>query len=239
MSDLPKPYFALGGATLYLGDCREILLLLPRDSVDLIVTDPPYGVNWRSNRGQNFEQMANDEGGLNIEEVLRESLRVLHYHRHLYVFGLRTFGDLPVGGNTEIMWDKGIVGAGDLSKPWAPQHEMILFGVSASKAGQKWGDGNLAARLRRGSVLRCDRKNATAVTKHPTEKPIPILCQMIESSSMLGETVLDPFAGSGSTLVAALIEGRKAIGIEIDPRYADVAAERIEEAAAWSAMMPR
>jgi site-specific DNA-methyltransferase (adenine-specific) len=67
---------------------------------------------------------------------------------------------------------------------------------------------------------------------HPMEKPVDILRQMVESSSMIGETVLDPFCGSGSVLLAAQLEGRVAIGIEIDERYCEIAAKRIEGAMA-------
>jgi len=66
------------------------------------------------------------------------------------------------------------------------------------------------------------------VMHHPTEKPIDILRQMVESSSVMGETVYDPFAGSGSTLIAAALEGRKAVGCEIEERYCEAAAKRFE-----------
>jgi len=65
------------------------------------------------------------------------------------------------------------------------------------------------------------------VRNHPTEKPVDILRQMIESSSVFGETVYDPFAGSGSTLIAAALEGRKAVGCEIEERYCEIAVKRI------------
>jgi site-specific DNA-methyltransferase (adenine-specific) len=75
-------------------------------------------------------------------------------------------------------------------------------------------------------VLSVDRGGGS--TRHPTEKPIELVSQLIESSSVRGDLVLDPFAGCGSTLVAAVLLGRRAIGIEIDERYASEAVRRLE-----------
>jgi DNA modification methylase len=224
-----QPYYQGRGITLYHGDCLDVLPTLKPASVDLIVTDPPYGVNWQSGiRKASFDVLTNDDGDLDVRAVLDAALRTLRYSRHIYVFGPCAFDGLPIGGTCELIWDKTKASLGDLSSPWGSSHERISFGVYApTKANRVRGDGRLAARLRKGSVLRVPRLSATAVTKHPTEKPVYLIRQLIESSSLLGETVLDPFAGSGSTLIAAAIEGRQAIGIEIDERYCAVTAERI------------
>lgn len=83
--------------------------------------------------------------------------------------------------------------------------------------------------MRRGSVIRCQRLNSEAITKHPTEKPVMLMRQLVESSSIIGDSVLDPFCGSGSALEAAQIEGRSAVGIEIEERYCEIAAERLSQ----------
>ena len=85
--------------------------------------------------------------------------------------------------------------------------------------------------MRRGTVLRYPNTRGRGATRHPTEKPVALLRELIESSSRFGETVLDPFIGSGSTLVAAALEGRKAIGIEIEERYCEIAANRLAHGA--------
>ena len=226
-----QPYYQDADATLYLGDCRDVLPQLPAESVDLLLTDPPYGVKWNSgHRNVPFGHLAGDDGMLPILSILLTCLKVLRNSCHVYVFGLTDWGDLPIGGRSDLVWDKGLLGMGDLSLPWAPSHERIAFGVYlGSKANREDGKGRLAARLRRGSVLRCHRPNGTAVTLHPTEKPVSILRQMIEASSLMGDSVLDPFAGSGSTLVAAKLEGRRSIGVEIEERYAEVAARRLSQ----------
>jgi hypothetical protein len=85
--------------------------------------------------------------------------------------------------------------------------------------------------MRRGSVLTVERPNGAGVSRHPTEKPIRLLRELIESSSKIGESVLDCFVGSGSTLEAAHLEGRTAIGIEIEERYCEIAATRLSQVA--------
>jgi site-specific DNA-methyltransferase (adenine-specific) len=84
--------------------------------------------------------------------------------------------------------------------------------------------------VRKESVIRCQRPQGAATGRHPNEKPVRLLRELIESSSVMGETVLDPFAGSGSTGVAAALEGRRAVLIEIDERYCELAASRIAAA---------
>lgn len=232
------PYYDADGITLHLGDCREILPSLPRASVDCIITDPPYGQDWQSNRRTNgFAKIAGDDGTLDVPAAVGLALPVLRRHRHIYIFGRYDLTALPLCSQVELIWDKGIIGPGNLELPWGPQHEPIIFAVSDphSPANRARGDGRLAARLRQGSVIRCPRRNGggnldDAHVRHPTEKPVGLLRQLIESSSLLGETILDPFAGSGSTLVAAQREGRKAIGIEVEERWCEAAAKRLAQA---------
>ena len=224
-----EPYYKDESVTLYLGDCREIIPSLPVS--DLLCTDPPYGVNWQSGWGHNHDKIIGDDGSLPFPMWLPAALGGLREWRHAYIFGFG-ISDIPsgspIGGASELIWDKGIIGPGDLSSPWGPMHERILFGVHIkSKKQREMGRGNLAARLRKGSVIRIQRGQGAQTLAHPTEKPVMLMRILIESSSTFGETVLDPFAGSGSTLVAAVLEGRKAIGVEIDEKYAEHAANRL------------
>jgi len=227
-----KPYFVdeRAGIMIYHGDALEVLPELPPDSADLLVTDPPYGVKWDSGcrRAQPFGQMAGDENEACGMEGILLTLRLLRRHRHLYVFGRwKDLKTLPISDPVELIWDKANTGLGNLSSPWGVSHEYIQFSTSPrSSANIKRGDGRLASRMRKGSVLRHLRPNAAAV-RHPAEKPVGLLRELIESSSCIGETVLDPFSGSGSTLVAAKLEGRCAIGIEIEERWCEMAAKRL------------
>lgn len=227
----------IGDATLYLGDCLEVLPTIERSSVDLLLTDPPYGVNFKSGRGDHA-RIANDHVGFDVTPYLEAALKTLKRGRHVYVFGPLEISSLPLCSPAELVWDKMHIGMGDLTLPWAPQHERITFAVyEISKANREKGYGALAARLRKGSILRSLRPNSARASLHPTEKPTDILAQMIESSSVIGETVLDAFMGSGSTIAAALLEGRKAVGIELDPRYFDIACRRAEQAYKLRQMM--
>lgn len=220
-----RPYYQRNGITLYLGDCAEIEV-----SCDLIVTDPPYGQEFKSGRSDLWGKIEGDDDIEGTTARLRHALKGLRRSRHVYIFGNRfDFSKLNLCGLTELVWDKETIGLGDLSLPWGPQHERITFAVHEfSKANRDKGSGNLAARLRKGSVIRSLRPISGRVKHHPTEKPVDVLRQLIESSSVMGETVYDPFAGSGSTLIAAALEGRLAIGCEYEERYCETAVKRLE-----------
>lgn len=221
-----KPYFAREGLTLYLGDCADHEI-----ACDLIVTDPPYGQEFKSGRSDLWGPIKGDDDAAGSVERLRHCLKGLRRSRHIYIFGNRfDFSTLNLCGFAEIIWDKETIGLGDLSLPWGPQHERITFAVHEfSKANRAKGSGNLAARLRKGSVIRGLRPVSGRVCHHPTEKPVDVLRQLIESSSVMGETVYDPFCGSGSTLIAAALEGRSAVGVEFEERYCEIAAKRFEK----------
>lgn len=215
------------GIVIYHGDAREILPALPKNSVDLIVTDPPYGMKWQG-RTTKFAVLTGDDGGLDVPAAIGAALPMLRKQRHVYVFGRFDLSALPIAAPVELIWDKCHIGLGDLTLPWGLAHEPIMFGVYVPSLQNRLdGGGALSARLRRGSVIRVQRYSSQQVNRHPTEKPVELIRILIESSSQMGETVLDPFVGSGTTLVAALLEGRRAIGIEIDEKYAEVAAERV------------
>ena len=228
------PDFAVDGVQLYCADAAEIVPTL--DEVDLLATDPPYGVEYQSNfRTEKRDVMQGDGRDENdrarVLDVLRASVLRLRRGRHAYIFGpsepMREIERLTA--HTTLIWDKGIIGMGNLSLPRGPSHEPINFAITQlSKANREDGRGQLSARLRQGSVIRCARPNSLATRRHPSEKPVEVMRQIIESSSCLGETVLDPFMGSGSTVVASLLLGRRAVGIEKDPVHFANARARVE-----------
>lgn len=229
------PYYTGSRATLYVGDCRQVAAQLEPRSMDLMLADPPYGVDWQSGwRKDTFDRMAGDDGSVDWPEVLGGMVtRLLRNHRHIYVFGYDAntlTGPCRLGSTAELVWDKEHLGPGDLSLPWGPEHERFAFGFYEwSKVNREKGRGRLSARLRQGSVVRAARPNSGQV-RHPDEKPVALLRTLVEASSCPGETVFDPTAGVCSSGVAAVLAGRRWVGIELDERYAAIGAARLREA---------
>jgi site-specific DNA-methyltransferase (adenine-specific) len=152
----------------------------------------------------------------------------------VYVFGYASkdlAGPLRLGGTAELVWDKVDIGSGDLAASWGPSHEPITFGVHVKRRSDRQkGAGNLSARLRRGSILRYQRPGRSSAARHSNEKPVPLMQDLIESSTVRGDLVVDPCAGSGSTGVAAILEGRRCFLVEIDRKHAELAVQRVKAA---------
>ena len=230
---MTSPIYESPRCTIYAGDCLGILPNLPPS--DLLVTDPPYGIGFKSNFAKNHKEIKGDEN----TDVAIEALKkvVMKSGRHVYVFWSPKIENPDAEACkfqawTELVWDKGIHGMGG-GHCWGGSHEKILFAVKVpSAANRRSGKGKGAARLRRGSILRCQRTNSGQTRGHPTEKPVPLMRELVEASSRFGETVIDPFAGTGSTLVASILEGRKCVGIEINAKFVDEAIRRVRLAEA-------
>jgi site-specific DNA-methyltransferase (adenine-specific) len=241
---LPAPFFQSDHATLYWADAADIVPNLPRRSCDLLLTDPPYGKEWESNRravpfGQLFGDGASDDERAAIRSVLGSALATLGQHRHVYVFGPTDVLDgLKVADVVQLVWDKTLMGSGDIRSPWGPSHELIAFTVSKHDHAGKAGRSVLPTRLRKSTILSYPRPTGGNV-RHPAEKPVPLLRELLESSSRQGETVLDPYAGSGSTGVAAILTGRNAVLVEQDLGYCRMIAGRLEAAEAAAAGMSK
>lgn len=227
------PVFKSDEAEIFCGDAREAFEQLP--VYDLLVTDPPYCNGYKTNSRdvlEQFDEITGDKDVESVKDILYRSWRGLKINRHGYVFGPLTPSEAApgeVGGTTHLIWDKSSMSSGDLAAPWGSSHENIWFGVKRYVGKRSERTGQLAARLRRGSVLRVSRSGETSRI-HPTQKPVELLAQLIEMSSMRDEIVFDPFMGSGATCVAAILEGRKTIGVEIEKKYCIDAIERIRYA---------
>lgn len=118
-----------------------------------------------------------------------------------------------------IVWDRQAHGMGDLKASFAPRHDVVIFATK----------GSFAFPGRRPDDVIAYPKVGNASLIHPNEKPIALLERLVEATTEPNDIVLDPFAGSGSTLAAAAKTGRRYIGIEIDPKYSDIAAKRAAE----------
>jgi site-specific DNA-methyltransferase (adenine-specific) len=175
--------------------------------------------------------IAGDECNAFVTDALRHALKALRINRHFYVFGPDMVSDLTVCPTLELIWDKGRLSAGGcMDTPWSSGHERVTFGLySPYKSHRNVGHG--AVRMRRSSIIKVPKiSNGSGSFVHPNQKPVELMRVLIEASSQFDETVFDPFAGSGATLVAAVEEGRKAIGVEIDEAYCEVIAKRLSTA---------
>ncbi len=205
-----KPYYEDEAVTIYHGDCRQIWPLL---EADLLLTDPPYGISHSSHYGASWQDsiIAGD-----INTSVRDDILAL-WEGPAFVFGTwRTAR--PRNTRHVLIWDKGpAFGMGDLSFPWKASFEEIYV----------LGDGFVGRRdesvLRGHIVVSWESKGRT----HPHEKPVSLCAYLIAKTE--AQAVLDPFMGSGTTLRAAKDLGRKAIGIEIEERYCEIAAKRMSQ----------
>lgn len=211
---------------LYLGDCLEVMRTMPDGCVDAVITDPPYGVAYVSNmRKVSFGAMASDDitnaAWLVFMVGLMKPSAAIYCFSRWDVLGIwkSLFEFFGLSVKNCIVWDKELFGMGDLQGAFAPTHEMILF---ASRGRHIIRGGRSA------DVIRTRRVGSKR--DHPTEKPIELMKQLILKSTDPGDTVLDPFCGSGTTGVACVETGRNFIGIEIDPGYFAVAERRIATA---------
>lgn len=198
--------------TIYHGDCREVLPMLP-DAAYVLVTDPPYGMAHSSNRPgapRRGKQIQGDDS-----TAIRDHVLSGWAGRPALIFGScrTTSPSLPI--RAVLVWDKGgHVGMGDLSLPWKQNWEHIY--VSGHSFMGRRGTG----------VLRFNALEPWGgrIT-HPHEKPVELMRELVCKCAP-STTILDPFMGSGTTLRAAKDLGRKAVGIEIEERYCEIAAKR-------------
>lgn len=222
-------------ARMWHGDALDILPALDKEQYGLALLDPPYGKKHQSNRRkEKFDRIDNDEPTPadrdKVRRILEQCVRLVGQHRHLYVFGPDDWVEgLKVAEPAELIWDKGAMGSGDVTAPWGTSHEPITFAQSKFRHAGERGKSNVPARMRKGSVLNYPRVTGQKLI-HPHQKPVPLLRELIESSSRQGERVLDPCAGGCSTGVAAILSGRPVDLIETKLNYLERGVERIQAA---------
>lgn len=223
----------IGDATLYLGECRDILPNL--SDISVVVTDPPYLVTsggfgepeggfggWIKDSYDNKGKIvACDLDWTDWLPLIPSTLRDV---AHVYIFSNDRNLSVARGAaeaaglkfHRLLIWDKRAA----LPNRWYQQTcEFVLF-MRQGKARMINDPSSKSLQ----SIFQRDESS------HPTEKPVALCALYIKNSSDTGDTVLDPFMGSGTTGVAAIRSGRKFIGCEIDPKYFDIACHRIESA---------
>lgn len=219
---MSAPYYDDGQVTLFLGDCREVPDWL---FADVLVTDPPYGIGWSRGERAATHNPAGHDGikGDSDTSVRDAALEAWGTDRPALVFGsLRA--DYPAGWKRMLVFRKPTVGAGLYGNrmPWFTNWEPI-FALGPWPDQVPAHDAVIATRALSGSGY----SGYATRYGHPHAKPVDVMETLI--SACPPGTVADPFAGAGSTLVAARNLGRRAIGVEIDERYAERAARRLSQ----------
>lgn len=204
--------------TLYHGDCREQTAWL---DADVLVTDPPYGMAYRDRLGKH-EPIVGDETAEVRDGCLSE-----WGEKPALVFGTWRVSK-PHGVKNVLIWDKGTDLGMGVSNPWGLSHEevYVLGEWPPLVPGGRVREGGTPSR--EPSVLRVPKPNNASVDRvrdHPTPKPVPLMERLIARCPE--GVIADPFAGSGSTLVAAVNQGRKVIGVEFEERYCELIAKRL------------
>lgn len=231
---MTAPYYADEDVTLYLGDCREIIPQLPEWSVDLLLTDPPYAAAAATmTTGFAKEKWGGNWGDMSLVSLLAELVidaRVLTpghqafwFCDHLSYAALVPSFFRRYALVQSIVWDKDVLGVG---AHFRKQTEFIIY---ARKA-----DSPVTTSTSLRDLVRYSPDYASK--EHAAQKPLPLILHFATATAW--RTVLDPFAGSGTTLVAAKQLGRRAVGIEIEERFCEIAARRLSRAVAGSAPKP-
>jgi len=214
MTDVYKPYYQDDAVTLYCGDCREILPTLGR--FDLLLTDPPYGIDYNPTRSQGsaasgsrkkLEKVINDDAAFDPSLLMPLGDAIL--------WGANNYAARLNPSNGWLIWDKRDCGT-------------LFKGFIASDAELAWT--NITGRTHMFSHRWCGhlRDSERSDFFHPTQKPIALMRWCL-SFAPDAATILDPFAVSGKTGVAAKLEGRKATLIEMEERYCEIAANRLSQ----------
>jgi len=202
-----KPYYEHDGIVIYHGDCREVLPL----DCDVIISDPPYGMAIDVDKfhqapdAHQYWHGVEHSGGVSVELLLS-------MNKPMVLFGANGYSSRLPDHPGWIVWDK--------------QSDGFHQGSPAELA---WS--NCLTNLRmfrlnyRGFTMRDDPK------EHPMQKPLELMCWVLALREIPQGTILDPYMGAGTTLVAAKKIGRKAIGIEIEERYCEIAAKRLAQGA--------
>jgi site-specific DNA-methyltransferase (adenine-specific) len=217
-----KPYYEADGITLYHGDCRDVLHAIPSQSVDMALTDPPYLVSYKGRWGSKQGAIKGDAEASWLAPVFVELWRILAAdalcftfygwpHADTFMTLWKLVGFRPI---SQIVCVKNVWGLGYFTRS---QHESAFL-LAKGKPGKPLKAISDVVEWRR-----------VRAAEHPNQKPLATIATLVEAYSRPGACIVDPFAGSGTTLVAARNLGRRAIGVEVEERYCEIAAKRLCE----------
>ena len=215
-------YFADRDVTIYHGDCQRLLGRVPSESVDLVLTDPPYLVSYHGRWSSDWEPIKGDDDPswivpafVEIWRTLKPNSLCLSFygwpHADLFLTAWKLIGFRPV---SQIVCVKDRIGLGCFTRS---QHESAYLLAKGNPPRPEAATGDVFSWKRETALF------------HPSQKPLGAISQLISAYTNEGSLVLDPFMGSGTTLVAARSLGRRAIGIEIEEQYCEVATKRLAQ----------
>ena len=245
-----KPYYQEDAVTIYHGNSIEAMNSMDEKSIDMIFTDPPYGLNYNdgdmaSQReaifGGNKQAMAPrpiaNDGAIEAKELfgamLKQAKRILRRGscccccccgggpKPLFAEWTLMM-DAEIGFKQAVVWDKGGLGMGI---HFRRSYEFVLIAQNGDPC-HVWNGGKTTSNVWSIPKIIPRGKTESEPGEHPTEKPIDLPMKAIQLFTNAGELVLDPFMGSGSTLEAAKLCGRKAIGFDVEEKYCEMAARR-------------
>ena len=207
-----KPYYDEDGITIYHGDCREVLPTLP--VADLLLTDPPYGISYRHGFRKGGVAYGNDGVTIMGDEEPFDPTHLVGAAPRLILWGANHYADALPRSRGWLVWDKrdgdGPTDQSDVELAWTN------FLNIARCYSARW-----RGAMRQGREQREGRI-------HVNQKPVALMAWCIQISGG-ARTVCDPYMGSGSTLVAAREAGLRAIGLEIEERYCEIAVKRLSQ----------
>lgn len=212
--------------TVHHGDCLALLPEIENETVDAVITDPPYGIDYQSARRTATERHPKIENDKHpFIWWLHDAFRILKANGILLCFCRWDVQEafkqaIEWAGFTirsQVIWDREIHGMGDLKASFAPQHDVIWF---ATKGSYEFPSN------RPQSIIRVPRLQGDEL-RHPNEKPVDLMRYLIQVTTQVGDLIVEPFAGSGSTCLAAMQEGRRCIGMEKDEKYVRLANSRL------------
>lgn len=206
--ELPEPYYQDDAVTIYNADCRDVLPLLPR--FDLLLTDPPYrlGNKWNGGGGgcKSTWKFGPTEAKSWDMEISSGLPLAINACGSAIVWGGNYYALPPA--RCWLVWDK------KQPDTWTTGQVELA-----------WTSFDRTVRVFR--MAQCEAHTEMQTKVHPTQKPLLLIKWCLKWSD--AKTILDPFMGSGTTLVAAKLEGRKAVGIEISKDYCDIAVKRLRQ----------
>lgn len=201
--------------TLINDDSLNFIKTIPANSIDLVLTDPPYGIEFQSHRRKEiYDKIKNDNSLEWLGNFFSECNRIMKDNTAIYCFCSWHNVDIFKKAfeknfklKNVLVWVKNNHGSGDLQASYAPKYEFILYGNKGRRkfTGKRMEDVFFA--------------NKTGNKLHPTEKPVDLLMSFILNSSNENDLVFDPFMGSGSTGEACMRTNRKFLGVELDENY--------------------